>query len=164
MRYRLIRGFLLFGLGLLLGVIITGSTWPTTPKSRPLPKTFDIRVSISDGYLTRRIQRQVQYSSFVSIRGVQVTSSAPLLVVDARAAIGPLSVPVSLELEPIASGANVRVRVVAGHVANIPVPGLLTGLLADDINDSLKRTVGQDATITGVIVTRRGLDITANYP
>jgi len=45
----------------------------------------------------------------------------------------------------------------------VPIPNVLMGLVTGSINDSLRRTLARNAIVTGVTVTRHGLDITANY-
>jgi LmeA-like phospholipid-binding len=139
-------------------------SWPTTPAGSALPQRSDVRVSLSDGYLTRAVQARLSSTGIVSIHGLQVRSAPPALVVHADAAIGPVSAPISVELQPVATGGAVQVRIIATHIGAVPVPNVLTGLVTGSINDSLRHTLGARATVTGVAVTQRGLDITANYP
>lgn len=138
--------------------------WPTTPAGSTLPQNADVRVSLGDAYLTRIIQARLSSTGIVSIRDLQVQSALPALLVRANASIGPVSAPVNVELQPVASGGDVQVRIIATHVGAVPIPNVLTGLVAASINDSLHHTLGAHATVTGVTVTPRGLDITANYP
>lgn len=158
------RGCLTLLVGIAVGVAIMVFSWPTTPAGSALPQQSDARVSLSDGYLTRAVQVRLSSTGIVSIRGVQVRSAPPVLVVRADAGVGPFSVPISVELQPIAATGAVQVRIIATHIGVVPVPNVLTGLVTGSINDSLRRTVGARAKVTGVTVTRSGLDITANYP
>lgn len=138
--------------------------WPATPAGSTLPQSADVRVSLSDGYMTRIIQARLSSTGIVSIGDVQVDSAPPALVVHANAGIGPLSAPVTVELQPVAAGGAVQVRVIATHIGVVPIPNVFTGLVTGSINDSLHHTLGAHANVTGVSVTPRGLDITANYP
>jgi hypothetical protein len=139
-------------------------SWPTTPAGSVLPQRSDVRVSLSDGYLTRAVHARLSSTGIVSIHGFQVRSAPPALVVHADASIGPISAPISVELQPVATGGAVQVRIIATHIGVVPVPNVLTGLVTGSINDSLRHALGTHATVTGVAVTQRGLDITANYP
>jgi hypothetical protein len=139
-------------------------SWPTTPAGSVLPQRSDVRVSLSDGYLTRAVHARLSSTGIVSIHGLQVRSAPPALVVHADASIGPISAPISVELQPVATGGAVQVRIIATHIGVVPVPNVLTGLVTGSINDSLRHTLGTHAAVTGVAVTQRGLDITANYP
>ena len=138
--------------------------WPTTPAGSILPQSTDVRVSLSDGYMMRIIRARLSSTGIVFISNVEVRSAPPVLVVRANAGIGPVSAPVTVELQPEAVGGAVRVRIIATHVGVVPIPNVLTGLVTGSINDSLHHAVGTRAYVTGVTVTRRGLDISANYP
>ncbi len=138
--------------------------WPTTPVGSTLPQSADVRVSLADAYLTRIIQARLSSTGIVSIRDLQVQSAPPVLVVRANAGVGPVSAPLTVELQPVAAGGAVRVRIIATHIGVVPIPNVLTGLVTGSINDSLHRTLRAHANVTGVTVTPRGLDITANYP
>jgi hypothetical protein len=137
--------------------------WPAIPAGSTLPQRSDIRVSLSNGYLTRVVQTRLSSHGVVSIRDLQVQSAPPVMVVRAEAGIGPFSAPITVELQPVAASGAVQVRIVATRIGIVPVPNILTGLVAGSINDSLRHALGANATVTGVSVTKRGLDITANY-
>lgn len=138
--------------------------WPAIPTGAILPQRSDVRISLSDGYLTRIVQARLSGNGIVSIRDLQVRSAPPDLVVRANAALGPLSAPITVELQPLAAGGDVQVRIVATHLGVVPIPNVLTGLVTGSINDSLRHTLRANASVTGVAATPRGLDITANYP
>jgi hypothetical protein len=137
--------------------------WPTTPAGSTLPQASDVRVSLSNAYLTRVAQARLSSHGILSIRGLQMRSAPPLMIVRAEAGIGPFSAPITVELQPVATSGNVQVQIVTTHIGVVPVPSVLTGLVAGSINDSLRHALGAKATVTGVRVTTRGLDITANY-
>lgn len=139
-------------------------SWPATPAGSTLPQRSDVHVSLSDGFMTRTAQARLSSTGIVSLRGVQVRSAPPALVVRADAGVGPVSAPITVEFLPVAVSGTVQVRIIATHIGIVPVPNALTGLVTGSINDALRRTLRNNATITGVIVTQRGLDITANYP
>jgi hypothetical protein len=158
------RGCLTLLVGIAVGVAIMAFSWPTIPAGSTLPGSSDVRVSLGNGYLTRIVQARLSTNGIVSIHGLQVRSAPPALVVRADASLGPLSAPITVELQPLAAGGDVQVRIVATHIGVVPVPNVLTGLVTGSINDSLRHTLGSNATVTGVTATQRGLDITANYP
>lgn len=158
------RGCLTLLIGIGVGVAIMAFAWPTTPRGSTLPPDPDVHVSLGDGYLTRIVRARLASTGVLSIHGLQVRSAPPVLVVRAEASVGPLSAPITAELQPIAASGDVQVRIIATHVGIIPVPNVLMGLVASSINGSLHRALGRHATVTGVTTTARGLDITANYP
>lgn len=159
------RGCLALVVGFVLGAALMLVWWPRPPgPAVPPPQSFDVRVTIADGYLSRVAQQRVASISVPTIRHVSVASSPPAeLIVSADAAVGPVSAPITLALQPVAEGGAVQVHVVSAHVAAIPVPAPLTGVVSDSINASARRLVGANARITGVVVTPFGLEIYANY-
>jgi hypothetical protein len=159
-----IRLLLVFLLGVAVGVIVMERAWPSTPQPSTLPSASDVRVSISDGYLSRRVQARLPSSGIVSISAAHVGSAPPVLVVDAQAHLGPISTPISMSLQPCPSRGDIQVRIVSTHVGIIPIPGFLTGSVAGSINDSLSHALGTDLMVTGVTVTPQGLEVSANYP
>lgn len=158
------RGCLTLLVGIVVGIAVMAFSWPTIPAGSALLPGSDVRASLSDRYLTRTVQERLSATGIISVRGVQVRSAPPTLVVRATASIGPLSAPITVELEPFAAGGDVRVRIIATHIGSLPVPGVLIGLVTGSINDSLRHSLGANARVTGVNVTRPGLDIAANYP
>jgi hypothetical protein len=158
-----VRGCLILLVGIGIGVGIMALSWPTTPVSSTLPPSADVRVSLGSAYLTRIIQARLSSTGIVSIHILQVESAPPALVVRATAGVGPFSAPITAELQPVAVAGHVEVRIIATHVGIVPIPNVLMGLVTGSINDSLRRTLARNAIVTGVTVTRHGLDITANY-
>ncbi len=158
------RGCLTLLVGMVVGGAIMAFSWPTTPAGFALPQSSDVRVSLSNGYLTRTAQARLSSTGIVSIHELRVRSAPPALVVRADASIGPISAPITVELQPVAVGGVVQVRIIATHIGVVPVPNVFTGLVTGSINDSLRHTLRANATVTGVAATQRGLDITANYP
>jgi hypothetical protein len=158
------RGCLTLFVGIGMGVGIMALAWPATPSTSTLPQNADVRVSLRNAYLTRIVQARVSSTGIVSIHGLQVLSAPPALVVRGNAGFGPFSAPITVELQPVAASGTVQVRVIATHIGIVPIPTVLTELVAGSINDSLRRTLARKAIVTGVTVTPRGLDISANYP
>lgn len=157
------RGCFTLIVGILLGVALMVISWPTTPRGSTLPQGSDVRVSLSNSYLTRIVEARLARNGIISIRGLQVRSAPPALIVRANVGLGPLAAPITVELQPLAAGGEVQVRIIATHIGVIPVPNFLTGLVTGSINDSLRHILGANATVTGVTSTPRGLDITADY-
>jgi hypothetical protein len=158
------RGCSILIVGIVVGAGAMALAWPTTPAGTTVPRSADVHVSLANGYLTRIVQARLSSTGIVSIRGVQVQSAPPALVVRANAGIGPFSAPITAELQPFVVAGDVQVRIIETHVGVIPIPSVLTGLVTGSINGSLHHTLGTNAIVTGVAVTPRGLDITANYP
>lgn len=158
------RGCLTLLVGIGVGITIMALAWPATPAGSTLPQNADVRASLADAYMTRIVQARLASTGIVSIRDVQVRSAPPALVVRANAGIGPVSAPITVELQPVAAAGDVQVRIISTHVGVVPIPIVLTGLVTGSINDSLHHILGANAIVTGVSVTPRGLDITANYP
>jgi hypothetical protein len=158
------RGCLILVMGILVGIAIMALSWPTLPAGSVLPPSSDVQVSLSDEYMTRIVQARLSSTGIVSFHDLQVRSAPPALVVRGDAGIGPLSAPITVELQPVAAAGDVQVRIIATHIGIVPVPNVLTGLVTGSINDSLRHTLGANATVTGVTATQRGLDISANYP
>ena len=158
------RGCLILIVGIVVGAGVMALAWPSTPAGTTIPQSADVHVSLANAYLTRIVQARLSSTGIVSIRGVQVRSAPPALVVRANAGIGPFSAPVTVELQPIVVAGDVQVRIIATHIGVVPIPHVLTSLVTGSINGSLHHTLGTNAVVTGVVTTPRGLDITANYP
>lgn len=138
--------------------------WPAIPTGSALPPGSDVRVALSDRYLTKIVRARISTGGIVSIRGFEVRSAPPTMIVQAEASVGPISAPVTVQLQPVAAGGDVQVRIIATHIGIVPVPNAFTGLVTGSINDSLHHILGAKAEVTGVTATPRGLDIAANYP
>jgi hypothetical protein len=158
------RGCLILIVGMVVGAGAMALAWPSTPAGSTVPQGADVHVSLGNAYLTRIVQARLSSTGIVSIRGVQVRSAPPDLVVRANAGIGPFSAPISVELQPLVVGGDIQVRIIETQVGVVPIPSALTGLVTGSINGSLHHTLGTNAVVTGVTTTPRGLDITANYP
>lgn len=158
------RGCLTLVIGLALGVAVMARWWPTIPTGSALTPGSDVRVTLSDGYLTKAVRARISSGGIVAIRGLVVRSAPPTMIVRAVASVGPISAPITVQLQPIAAGGDVQVRIIATRLGFIPVPNAFTGLVAGSINDSLHHILGANAVVTGVSATPRGLDIAAKYP
>jgi hypothetical protein len=155
---------LLLLVGFLLGAGLMLAWWPQPPKGSARPQAADIHVLLADSYLSRLVQRRVDQVSFPQIQHVSVTSSPPAaLIASADLTAGPLSAPATVEVQPVAEGGKVQIRIISVRVAGIPIPSQLTGALADAINSSARQAVGPDTRITSLAVTPGGLEIWANY-
>lgn len=158
------RGCLLLLVGLVVGVVVAAVRLPGPATVSTLPARPDVRIELSDGYLTKKVRARLSSTGIVSVHALEVGSAPPDLVVRAEVGLGPLTAPVTVELRPLAVAGEVQVRITATHIGPIPVPNALTGLVTGSINDSLRHILGGQARVTGVMTTQAGLDITANYP
>lgn len=159
------RGCLILVVGFLLGLAVSIFFAMRPPVGTSVPAASDVRVTISDGYLARRIQQKLASLGVVEVSQVTVTSAPPSeLIARGQVTAGPVSGPVALGLEPVATGGTVQVRIVSTEVGGIPVPGVFTTLVEGVINRAVTRFMGNGVRIIGTSVTSRGLVIAANYP
>src|SRR5579859_2644038 len=110
------RGCLILLIGIGVGIGIMVLVWPATPAGSIVPQSADVRVSLSDGYMMRIIRARLSSTGIVSIRNLEVRSAPPVLVVRTNAGVGPVSAPVTVELQPEAAGGAVGVRIIATRV------------------------------------------------
>lgn len=157
------RALLLLIVGVILGAVLVTRWEARPPAGAALPSASDVRVSLSDGYLSRLIEERASGNGIIAVTDVQVRSAPSALTVRADASLGPLTAPITVELQPVVVGGDVQERIIATQVGAVPIPAPLTGLVAGSINASLRHILGANATVTGVRVTPRGLDITADY-
>ncbi len=159
------RGCLILFIGFLFGLAVSILFVARPPTGTITPATSDVRITISDGYLARRIQRKLGGLGMVQVSRVTVASSPPAeLIARGQVTAGPVSEPVTLGLQPVATGGTVRVRIVSTRVGAIPVPSVFTTLVEGVINDAVTRSIGNQVRIVGAAVTDQGLVISADYP
>lgn len=157
------RGCLTFVIGLLLGAGLVLLQWPHDPKGVRAPSASDVHVVISDTYLARLVQQRSGSIAFPQVRNVVITSVPPaVVVVRADLLAGPVSTPSSLEVQPIAEGGTIDMRILSSHVAGIPVPPLLTSILQDAINRAARRAITPRVHIVAVRVRPEGVDVYAD--
>jgi hypothetical protein len=158
-------GCLTLLLGFVLGASSTLLWWPRLPSGTVRAEPWDLRVTITDAYLARLVGRRVAGDTLPRIRNVRIRSSPPAaLLTDADLSVGPLEAPGTLELQPIAAGGKVRVRIIAARLAGIPVPSLLTGSLEGAIDTAAARATGSSVRVIGVRVTADGLELLVASP
>lgn len=159
------RGCFTLLLGFVLGIALMLYLWPRTPPAtRPPSQPADVRVLIADTYLAHLVQQRASTISAPSIQNVTVSSSPPnILNTSADVAAGPLSAPVTLQIQPLATNGSIQLHVVSAQVGAVPVPPQLAGLVIDAINSTIQRQVNANAQVTAVTVTAGGLEIYANY-
>jgi hypothetical protein len=139
--------------------------WPHPPAGIAAPRTSDLRVFISDRYLSRAIQNRFSADSIPSVGDVHVVSAPPSsLVVRLQASIGPLSLPAALELAPVAQAGSINVRVVSTALGGLSIPGQLTPFISSVINGRVKAVVAHSARVTGVTILPAGIEVFANSP
>jgi hypothetical protein len=160
-----VRGCLILVLGFLLGLAISIFFVARPPTGTATPTASDVRITISDGYLARRIQQKISSLGMAEVSGVSVASAPPSeLIAHGRVAAGPLSEPVTLGLQPVAASGTVQVRIISTQVGGLPVPSVFTTLVANVINQAITRSIGNQVRIVGTAVTGQGLVISADYP
>jgi uncharacterized protein YpmS len=74
-----------------------------------------------------------------------------------------VSLPVTLQFQPVAVNGGLRVHLVEAQVGNIPLPGQLIPVIASSINSSIAQRVGTHAVVRAVRVTLSGLEVSADY-
>jgi hypothetical protein len=151
--------------GFVLGAALLLPWWPNPPAPGvPPPRSWDVRVTVVDAYLSRLADRRAATISVPTIRHVVISSSpAKLLVAGADVSVGPVGAPVTLELQPVAQSGEAQVRVISAHVGAIPIPVVFLGVIRDAINSSTRHLLSAGARITGVTVIPGGLEIYASY-
>src|SRR5947209_6570112 len=106
------RGCLTLLVGIVMGIGMMALAWPATPASSHLPQRADVRVSLGNAYMTRIIQARLSSTGIVSVHVLEVRSTPPALMVRATAGIGPFSAPITVELQPVAVGGHVQMRII----------------------------------------------------
>lgn len=158
------RGCLLLIVGFALGAGLVFYWWPRIPAGQPVPAASDVRIIISDGFITRAVQQRVAGMTLPSIQQVRVTSNPPsTILVHIDLTTAQVSAPAALEIQPIAENGQIQVHVVSTNVAGIPVPPPLAGFVADAINSHSGHVLGDNARVTGVEVVPGAVEILANY-
>jgi hypothetical protein len=100
----------------------------------------------------------------MGVSGVSVSSAPPTtMIASGTLSLVVASAPVSLQVEPVASGGTIHVNVVDLRVGNLPIPGGLVPTIGDSINRSVRSRLGRNAVVRSVRVTPGGLDVTADY-
>jgi len=160
----LLRGCLILIVGFLLGAGLVLWWWPHEPHGIAVPASADLRVRISDAYLSRTVQQHVAGMTLPTIKNVQVRSSPPAaLVLTADLGAGPVTAGSSMEVQPVVAGGSVHIQITSTHIAGIPIPSQLTGFLQDAINSNTQRLLSAHTRITGVSVKPDGLEVLATY-
>lgn len=157
------RGCLTLLLGILVGIGAMLYFWPKQPAGRALPASSDVRVFVSDRYLSSLVQRHASSIDLPQVSDVHILSSPPaVLIATAQLSVGPISAPTSMELAPEIENGRVHIRIVSSTIAGIPIPDQFAGIVEGQINAAAGNVNTGAARITGVKVTARGLQITAN--
>lgn len=160
----MLRGCLILVIGFALGAGLMLWLWPHQPHGVALPAAADLRVRISDAYLSKAVQQHVAGMALPAIKHVQVRSLPPAaLAVTADLSVGPVTAGSSMEVQPVASAGTIQVQVVSTHIAGIPIPSELTFFLQDAINSNTRRVLSAHTRITGVAVQPDGVEILADY-
>lgn len=153
-------------LGIILGALIGFglAVWyqGEPPFAGNLPRhAADLTLTLSDSYLTRRLQPMIVESSHGLVRDIRVTSSSgDTAYVEGRANVVAVTVPVGVSLRLYVRGSTVAVAVRAAHLGPVPIPDILTHPLADTINARIAAaTQGQTVTIVGVGTTTTGVEV-----
>lgn len=157
------RGCLTLVLGILIGTAGMLYFWPKQPTGTALPASSDVRVFVSDRYLSRLVQRHASSIQLPQVRDVHIRSAPPAgLIATAQLSVGPISAGATMELAPEVQAGRVRMRIVSSTVAGIPIPDQLAGIVESQMNAATGNVSTNGARITGVRVTARGVQITAN--
>jgi hypothetical protein len=134
---------------------------PRQPSGYVAPQAGDVRVTISDDYLGKRIG---QDAAAYNVQNVRVRSLPPrTLVVDMNLAVGLLSIPAEVRVQPTAVNGKVTINVLSLQVAGVPLPAQIGDIIAGVINRSAANATGSQVQVTGVTVVPQGLLIVANY-
>lgn len=158
------RALLILAAGFLIGVAALLFFWPQPPSGVSAPPPSDVRVTISDTYLARVAASHIHALGPVAISKITLASSPPdELIARAAAGVGPLSAPVAIQLQPVARGGTVQVRLITVRIGDIPIPGTLAGVLGSTINSRLRSLLGHRASVVAVRVVPAGLQVYANY-
>src|SRR5438045_3493482 len=113
------RGCLTFVAGLVLGVALMALWWPNIPAGQSVPQGSDVRVRLSDGYLSRIVQRR---TADMGLSGVSITSDPPAsMIARGTLTVAIVSVPVSLRLQPFAEKGSLHVRLLEAQVGSVPL-------------------------------------------
>jgi uncharacterized protein YpmS len=155
------RGCLTFIVGVLLGAGLMLLWWPKIPAGQSMPQTAGIRIQISNSYLSQIIESR---TSGMGLSDVTVTSAPPsTMVVRGTLSVAVVSLPVTLQFQPVAVNGGLQVHLVEAQVGNIPLPGQLIPVIASSINSSIAQRVGKHAHVQAVRVTASGLEVAATY-
>lgn len=113
----------------------------------------DLSLRLSDPYLARLIEQRAGAFGVVHLQHVTIGSLPPShIVLHAEAVIGPLSTPITLQMQPQADGGQVRVDVTAAQLGPVAVPQALTGFVADAVTRSVQHLLAGKANVTQVRV------------
>ncbi len=159
------RSWFTLVIGFILGVALLTYLGPRTPSGTASPSATDMRVTVSDGYLARRIQARLSGVRLVQVRNVTVTSAPPNeLIARANVEVGSAAVPVALGLQPVAEGGAMQVRIVSSQVGQVPVPAVLSNLAAGAVDLAVAHLLPSGMRVVGTSVSDQGLVIQADYP
>jgi hypothetical protein len=78
-------------------------------------------------------------------------------------AVGLLSIPAEVRVQPTAVNGKVTINVLSLQVAGVPLPAQIGDIIAGVINRSAANATGSQVQVTGVTVVPQGLLIVANY-
>jgi hypothetical protein len=160
----IVRGCLLILLGFALGVILMLVLWPHQPSGTYVPGPASVRVTLSDSYLSKAVQARVQGQTLPTVRNVRISSHpANVLIMSADLSAGPVGTSGSVEVQPLASGGNFAIHVVAMNVAGVPIPSQLGSYLEQAVNSNLAPLLDPHTRVVGVLVTKTGLQVDARY-
>ena len=159
------RGCLLLVIGFVTGAALMLLWWPKqpTPRAGP-PMPADLRLTLSDAFIARELQRRFTAISFPTVTHVGIGSVPPVgLAVRADIGAGPVSAPLSMEVQPVAEHGQVAISIISTHLAGIPIPSQLTGFLADIINSRAHNLLGSETRVVRVRTVPGALEILADY-
>jgi hypothetical protein len=165
-RGSVVRGFFVFLLGIVLGILVLAlfQVFVAPPPVLPAApaSNADLIILFRNEFLTRELQAQAaQVNSPITPRGLAAQGQADgTLVVSGTAVVSGLSVniPVRIVLHPIVNNNRVNVSIVSAQVGTLKLPGDWFGPLESQINDNLNRTLASTSyRIVGVTTTVEGL-------
>jgi hypothetical protein len=159
-----VRGCLLLVIGFIAGAGLMLVWWPKQPTVRAVPAATDLHLTLSDAFLARELQHRFTTISVPSVTNVGVRSVPPsALAIRADAGAGPVSVPIAVEVQPVADAGQIRISIISSQLGGVPIPSQLTGFLTDIINSRTHNLLGRDTHVTGIRTLPGALEILADY-
>lgn len=154
------RGCLTFIVGAVLGVGLMVYWWPKQPATVSAPASPDLRIQLSDRYLARLVEARV---SGMGVSNVSVSSALPgTLIAAGTLNFALATAPVSMQIQPVASGGTIQVNVIDLRVGSVPVPGGVVPAIGGSINSSVRSRLGRNTVVRAVRVTPGGLEVDAD--
>lgn len=158
------RGCLTLVLGFVLGAGLMLYWWPRPPRGITAPAPADLRVMISDTYLSRAVGNRLSSLTAPQVTNLRISSVPPnYLVAAATLTAGPLAAPASVQIQPVAANGQIEITIIASSLAGVPIPSQLIGVVQDSINARTRRLLGAHTSVVGARVLPSGLEVDANY-